>query len=310
MLETAHVVSDEAEASTVGADTRPTKGPNEGPLLRIDPEIFTAQFNRRPFFIEHRLADHPLLSLPRLVELAGKLPPDEVEYNAGKLPVNADPARTPRNGLSPEETIRRIESCGSWLVLKRVEHDPEYRRLLDEVLDEVIVHSEAVVPGMCRRQGFIFVSSPGAVTPYHMDNEYNFLLQIRGSKTVHMWDPMDRLALPETTLETFHADFVHRNLPYRPELEQTAWVLPLPGGRGLHFPVNAPHWVQNGPEPSISFSITFDSPAAQRRVRLYRMNARLRQRGLRPRPPGQSAWDAAKDCAYRAYLAARGAKQA
>jgi len=31
---------------------------------------------------------------------------------------------------------------------------------------------------MGRREGFIFVSSPGSVTPHHMDPEHNFLLQI------------------------------------------------------------------------------------------------------------------------------------
>ena len=32
------------------------------------------------------------------------------------------------------------------------------------------------------REAFIFISSPNTVTPYHMDPEYNFLLQIRGTK--------------------------------------------------------------------------------------------------------------------------------
>ena len=37
----------------------------------------------------------------------------------------------------------------------------------------------------------IFVSSPGAVTPFHMDHEHNFILQIRGNKKLYTWDPMD-----------------------------------------------------------------------------------------------------------------------
>src|SRR4051794_26219500 len=96
-------------------------------LLDIDPQQFIADFNRAPFLIGHHLVDHPLFTLPRLVELAQRLPEKQIEYNAGKLPVSVDPSQTPRNGLSVEETIRRIEECQSWMVLKYVETDPAYR---------------------------------------------------------------------------------------------------------------------------------------------------------------------------------------
>ena len=277
-----------------------------GPLLTIDPQVFSHQFNRRPFYVEHRLCGHPLFELPRLVALAQTLPPDEVEYNAGDIPVNADYEQTPRTGLSVPETIRRIEECGSWMALKRVERDPEYRALLDGLLDEIRPHAEREHPGMRNRQGFIFITSPGSVTPFHMDNEYNFLLQIRGDKTVHMWDPTDRLVLPEETIESFHGEFVHRNLTFRDEFMTTAWVLPLPAGRGLHFPVNAPHWIRNGNAVSISFSVTFDGEPAHRRKLVYILNNRLRKLGLRPTPFGASPpRDALKALGFASYLKVR-----
>ena len=96
------------------------------------------------------------------------------------------------------------------------------------------------------RQGFIFITSPGSVTPFHMDNEYNFLLQVRGDKTVHMWDPNDRLVLPEQTIEEFHGNFVHRNLEFRRGVHGHRLGAAAAPGRGLHFPVNAPHWIKNG----------------------------------------------------------------
>src|SRR4051812_44391072 len=91
------------------------------PLLDIDAADFRACFDRRPFLIRHHLCDHPLFALPRLLELARTLPPENVEYNAGQLPVTCDPSLTPRNGLSIEETVRRIAECKSWMVLKYVE---------------------------------------------------------------------------------------------------------------------------------------------------------------------------------------------
>ena len=182
--------------------------------------------------------------------------------------------------------MRRIAECGSWMVLKRVEQDREYGAMLDACLDEINAYLEG--GRMLRRESFIFISSPNAVTPFHLDPEHNFLLQIRGRKTVHMWDPSDRLVISEKDLETFHSNFVHRNLPFRNEFESSAYKNELVPGQGLHFPVTVPHWVQNGPEVSVSFSITFRTPMSQRRELLYKANAKLRKLGVTPTPVGQS----------------------
>src|SRR5262245_3957931 len=102
----------------------PLARPQAGPLL--DPgSAFDTDFCRRPFLMHHRLGDHSLFDLTRLAELATLLPPTSVEYNAGDLPISVDPQKTPHTGLSIEETVRRIEQCRSWMVLKNVEQDPD-----------------------------------------------------------------------------------------------------------------------------------------------------------------------------------------
>ncbi|HZX96631.1 MAG TPA: hypothetical protein VFE90_19090 [Myxococcales bacterium] len=272
-----------------------------GQLIGIDRDVCAAYFDRKPFHVRHALSAHPLFALERLVELARRLPEPFVEYNAGALPVGVRPEETPRTGLSAAETVRRIAECGSWMVLKRVEQDPEYGTLLDRCLDEVAAQGGETIPEMKERQGFIFISSPGAVTPFHLDPEHNFLLQVRGSKSVSMWDRDDRLVLPETELETFYDAFVHRNLPWRDVFQTSAWKVPLEPGQGLHFPVAVPHWVQNGPEVSLSFSITFRSDGSERRALVYRANAKLRKLGISPRPPGRSILlDSTKRAAFGA----------
>jgi hypothetical protein len=257
-------------------------------LVEVDPQVFAAYFNRKPFHVRHALCGHPLFELPRLLQLARTLPERFVEYNAGNLAVGARPEETPRTGLSAEETVRRIEECGSWMVLKRVEQDPEYGTLLDRCLDEIAARARDLLPPMQRREAFIFLSSPNAVTPFHIDPEYNFLLQIRGTKTVNMWDPADRFILHEEELERFYAKFVHRNLPWRDVFQTTAFLVPLAPGQGVHFPLTVPHWVRNGPEVSVSFSITFRTTESERRELLYKANARLRKLGFSPTPPGES----------------------
>ena len=89
--------------------------PAGGDLLEIDADRFQANFGHTPFLIGHRLASHPLFQLPRLVELSRRLNAEDVEYYAGKVPMSVAKDLTPRNGLSIEETIWRIEECCSWM---------------------------------------------------------------------------------------------------------------------------------------------------------------------------------------------------
>ena len=264
------------------------------PLRELEPGRFKADFNKRPFQIRHDLVDHPAFALERLVELARKLPADQVEYNAGDLPLTQDPTKTPRTGLSVEETIKRIHEARSWMVLKRVEDDATYKQVLDDCLDQI----EPLAPGMRTRRAFIFISSPGSVTPYHIDHEYNFLLQIRGSKKMTIFDPK---VLTEEAIERFYRG-EHRNLVFDQSLADQSQTFELQPGDGVHVPVNAPHYVLNGPAASVSFSITFRTPAGDRRSAVYEVNDRLRRFGLKPRPVGTSPLiDRAKYLGYALY---------
>ncbi len=270
-------------------------------LLEIDGDVLRRSLDREPFRIRHRLSGHPLFAVERLLRLCRDLPEECVEYNAGDVAVGQDAALTPRTGLSAEETVRRIAEQQSWMVLKYVERDPEYRALLHACLDEVRRHSEAVAPGMDRREGFVFLSSPGSVTPFHMDPELNFLLQVAGKKRMRLFDNADRGIVSEAELDRFHADHPHRNLPFREEFDARARVHDLAPGDGVHVPVTTPHWVEVGDEVSVSFSITFRSDVSERRAGVHAWNAALRRRGWRPRAVGASPrLDDAKYLAWRA----------
>ncbi|QDV25634.1 cupin-like domain-containing protein [Aureliella helgolandensis] len=271
-------------ATTVAKTVQP-----DAYLKSLDAREFTAKFNRQPFTIGHQLVDHPLFDLQRLVELSQFLPPNSVEYNSGDLPVTQDPDLTPRNGLAIDETIRRIEECQSWMVLKNVEQDPEFRDILYDCLDEIREIVEPIAPGMRVREGFIFVSSAGSVTPFHIDPENNFLLQIRGHKQVQLFDVEDRSVMSEEQLEKFFTG-AHRNIPFLPEYEAKGHWFELQPGEGLHFPVAAPHWVKNGSQVSISFSITFQTDSSQRRQSLHRWNNGMRRMGIPPSPVGARPW--------------------
>ncbi len=274
--------------------------------LSIDASTFEALFNRLPFRVTHGLADHPLLTLPALVQLAQRLPRASVRYNSGNVSVSDGLYVGPQTGLSVDETIRQIEECRSWMVLTGVEQDPPYEMLLNQCLEEIHPLVGPLVPGMLGRQGFIFVSSPGAVTPCHIDPEYNFLLQIRGSKTMHVFDPADRSVISEPELET-HLNAQNETGFFRESSQVKAYSFDLAPGHGVHVPFAAPHWVKvHDASYSISFSVTWRSPASERQVHVYAVNRILRRWGLRPRPYGRSrVADSMKTVAFRACRRSR-----
>ena len=249
----------------------------------IERDRFVADFDRAPFVLEHTLAGNDLFELERLVELAATMPADRIEYNSGALELDQDPDSTPGNGLTVAETIERIESNRSWMVIKNVEHDPTYAALLQDCLDEIGPYVAA--DRLLRPEGFVFVSSPGSVTPYHHDPEHNFLLQIRGTKRVAVFDPRDPVAVAEHQHEAMVRG-AHRNLPYRPELADRAITVDLGPGEAVHIPIGAPHHVEVGGALSISFSVTFQTTDSLDRRSLHQLNHHLRRLRVRPTPVG------------------------
>ena len=205
-----------------------------------------------------------------------------MEHNYANLPKIADPDAVRRSEEPPGEVARGIETNGCWMVLKNIELDPDYKRLLDESLDEVTPHVHHRGGGMTEREGFIFLSAPGSVTPSHTDPEHNFLLQVRGTKQMNVGRFPDS-ATEQLVLE----DAVgggHRNVDWEP---QDPIAFDLGPGEGVYVHPHAPHWVQNGREVSVSLSVTFATPASETTRRVHAINARLRRLGLSPTPPGR-----------------------
>jgi hypothetical protein len=258
--------------------------------LVVNADTVRAQFERAPFMVSHTLSDHPLLQLPRLVELAIALPASAVEFNNADIPLSQDYLKTPRNGLSIAETLHQIENCRSWMVLKNVEHDPAYRQLLLDCLTPLRPCTEPIAPGMCLPEAFIFVSSPRAVTPFHCDPEHNFLLQIRGTKQVAVFDRENTHVVTQAQLED-KAKGAHRNLPFSEDMHRHETLFQLEPSTGLHVPMHCPHWVRVDDTVSVSFSVTFRSRFSARREAALRINSRLRRFGCEPAKPGRQPWN-------------------
>ena len=241
--------------------------------------IFAGAYPDAPVNLHHGLAGHPLLAIDALAGLAERMPAASVEYNLGKLPLGVRAEDTPSNGLSLGETIRTIESNGSWAVLKNVERDAAYGALLDAALAELGPIVDARTGAMLNREAFIFLSSPGSVTPFHMDPEHNILLQIRGEKVMTVFPAGDPELVPAVQSESFHAGG-HRNLDWRDDFRERGTAVKLLPGDAIHVPVKAPHFVENGAAVSVSLSVTWRSERSVAESELHGLNALLRRRGL------------------------------
>lgn len=260
---------------------------------------FAANYPETPHRLAHHMESHALLTIAALAGLGEALPAASVEYNKGDLPVGIDPVRVRPNGLSIGDTIRTVERSGSWAVLKNIEQRPEYEALLLGLLAELKPHIEAKTGRMLKPQGFIFISSPNAVTPYHFDPEHNILLQLRGTKMMTQFPAGDPRFAPDETHEGYHIGG-HRNLVWCDELAVGGTQWSIEPGEALFVPVMAPHHVRNGPEVSLSLSITWRSDWSFAEADARAFNSVLRKAGMHPKAPGRfPAQNMAKALAWR-----------
>lgn len=266
---------------------------------------FARLYPETPGVLRHGLAGHPAFELDALARLAQRMRPRDVEQNIGDLPIGIDPAEVRHNGLSVAETIRRIEDCGAWMVLKFVEQDAEYHALMEAALEEIRPIVTPATGAMLKMEAFIFVSSPHAMTPFHFDPEHNILLQIRGDKVMTMFPADDETIVDGRSHETFHLGG-HRNLRYEDGMAARGRPFALSPGEAIYVPVKAPHWVRNGTAPSVSFSITWRSEWSYREADARGFNALLRRAGFTPAAPGRHpSQNHAKSLAWRALSRAR-----
>ncbi len=261
--------------------------------------------------VRRHLADHPLLQIDALIELSKRQQERKLVRSHSDVATAgtsfSDAPNLHPNPKSAAETLAELEHAKAWMSLLNVQADPIYRALIDEVLDGVRPIVEAKDPGMCYRAGWIFVTSPGAITPFHIDHEHNFIVQIRGRKRLYVWDHLDRSVVSERAQELFHDEHSRELVQWHEDHRAKARIFDLLPGMGGYMPSTSPHLVENGDGPSITMSFTYYTDATRRRETLYRGNARLRRLGMNPQAVGESPGrDAMKGAVLDGYGVLRG----
>lgn len=266
--------------------------PAGGPVLSsVAAGQRTRMLAGQSFQFTHTLGNSPLLSLPAIRNLTKRML-DQGRYEQ-ILFDNGTDGRGPRDvtaetGGAVLDALNDYDARKAWLRLTRVdEAAPEIGAVIEQFYRDLSEqYGRDIRKEVLKTFATLFVSSPNAVTPYHIDHTWNYLLQIRGSKTVHLFDVNDPKVISQVEREDWYGE--RALVRQKPDVAGIAYH--IAPGDGVHHPVNAPHWVQNDSEISVSLSLGLCLYQSNRDARVMQTNYLLRRLGMNPRPPGASEW--------------------
>lgn len=247
-----------------------------------------------PTLLRHALIDHPLLDYPALAEAARTLPKEHVERRVAHAVNGGDFAH---DGQGTDDVAALIETMrvdGNWIMLRFVEQLPAYRNLLTRLMEAIALAVTPATGAAHNIKGFIFISAPGTLTPFHFDCEHNILFQIRGDKQFATYAP----TAPWLPLERHEAYFGAGDnmLPWQDSFASDARLHPLTPGDALFVPYASPHWVKAGSSPSISLSMTWQCDWSHVAADAMLANPLLRRFGAAmdraPQWPSRPLWRA------------------
>jgi hypothetical protein len=234
--------------------------------------------------LKHRLHQHPLFSFEALADLIDGYPREH--YALVEMGPQGSARRLWREGdiggLSGEQVIDAIRQGRMWLNLRNVAHvSAAYGTILTEIFDEI---SERV-PGYdtFNQTSGILISSPSAQVYYHADLPGQSLWQIHGAKRVFVYPNTPPFLTPEQ-LENIALYEVEVDMRYEPGYDRHAKVFEIAGGEMLHWPLNAPHRVENLDCLNISMTVEYWTEGIRRRQMINMANGILRQKlGIHPK---------------------------
>ena len=262
-----------------------------------------------PFALRHCFADNPLLTLAAHRRTRARICRATA---SNTIPARSPSARTrtlvPTLDLDPEEIVRKIETCGAWMVLKHIEAHAGLSRA-----DRGRAAGSRQRPRPCQHskqrasrtsRDFCSCPRPNSTTPFHADSDENFFFQIHGEKFFHVYDNSDRSIASEAALEDVRGQASQHAI--RADIRRQTHDLSICCRATACFvPYQWPHWVRTAGSYSISLSVTWKSDEVRRRNDIFTVNSMLRSFGMPQKPPGvNAALDNAKVAMFRAATGA------
>jgi Cupin superfamily protein len=240
-------------------------------------------FRQKPFLFSHSLNSNDLFTTKSVEKLAEIWSRDNTKTGFFYLDRKFREwgSEDHRSGLL--EAFRNSDLSRMRMKLSFIHTQPQYDQVLDTVTQELSQLTNVDLRKDYRAPlATLFLSSPNEFTPYHIDSEDSFLLQIQGNKTIYIFDGRDSEILNGRDIEKYWAQ---NEIEFREEIRSRSTKFEMKPGTGVHIPMHFPHMVESGPSSSVSLSIGYESITFDRD--LFRVNYQLRKLGLNPAPPGK-----------------------
>ena len=242
-----------------------------------------ALFGNQPIRLDHLLHLSPLFSRDALADLIERYPREHYALvHMGAQKERRLWREGEIGGLSGHEVMESIANGRMWLNLRNVKAvDPRFEGLLDAIFGEL---GEKIPGFKAHNLGLgILISSPKAQVYYHADLPGQSLWQISGSKRVYVYPPVAPFLTPRD-LENIALFNVEVDMPYEAWYDEHAVVFDLEPGQMLHWPLNAPHRVENHDCLNISMTIEYWTDEIARSHKVNVANGLLRHKlGREPR---------------------------
>lgn len=257
---------------------------NVDSLKKLDEE-----WGRRPFCQERYWVDISTLKLdvPDLEVTLRKLPQEKVYVRA--MGDGADAGVRPRLPFDARPLAEQISGQSVHVVaLNLQDHDPAYAEVLQRFVDLVRPAYEKRGHRLVSPTIGIFLAAGKSIVPFHADLEHNFLMHIYGDKWLHVFPNTDWEMLPATAREKMAVDTgAGRFLEYKPHFESRGQIFHFRAGVSGYQPPYCPHWVENGPNVTLSLLLSVYT-SAEVDLRMNHMcNHGLRKLGIKPAQVGQ-----------------------
>ena len=238
------------------------------------------KFGSEPLKFKHRAHLSPLFEDERLARLIEHAPREN--YYVNTVDIAPDGSRRRREGefggLSGLEVLEAVRTGSIWVMLLYPDQtDSGYSELLEEIYSEI--HEHVPTLKILKKKISILISSPNIPVFYHCDLAGQTLWQVRGQKTAYVY-PNKPPYLAQPNLERIVLGEAHEiSLPYDPAWDADADVFTIEPGDMLHWQLNAPHRIENGPCLNISFTTEHVTPMVRRNFVVNYGNGILRRMG-------------------------------
>src|SRR5262249_22738459 len=94
------------------------------PWIVTDRQFASEEFNKRSFEVSHRLSEHPLFQLPKLLKLAERTVtsrPSDLYFDLGEVRAGQRWDEIPQSKFSAVEAMQQLQNANAWFLFRHAQ---------------------------------------------------------------------------------------------------------------------------------------------------------------------------------------------